>query len=613
MRLLVRLRTRLALAFAAVGLGSLLLAGLVTARLVEARFDAAARRRLDEVERSAGRVIDEVRADVTDRLARAAASPRLEERLRAANREASSNAEWVDLAAQLAADVGLDLLALVDSAGRTLSSAHWPARFGYPDPTVTALADRAGAAVFTIEPTREGPVLALAAGRRVSLGRVDVVVAGGRAVGQRFVDRLAEATGAAVALVPLARSPAAPSPGPGPSGPDAGGPFVSAGAPAGLAGVEGGRLVAGGRRVDVRVLPLAGAGGAPVARLVVAFADPTLARLLRDIRGGFLVALALALAAAWLAGLVLARRLTAPLDALAASARAVAGGRLDVRVAGEERGDEIGLLVRAFNAMVADLAESRARLAAAERVAAWREMARGLAHELKNPLTPIALSLETLRKAHAARHPDFAAIFDEATATILAEVESLKRVVRDFSDFASLSRPILAPTDVNEVARAAAGLYRGAAAGVEIALDLSGRLPPAEADGELLVRALTNLIKNGIEAMPAGGRLTVSTHCVERGGAASVVIEVRDEGAGLPAAAGQLLAGGYTTKSGGSGIGLALVQRIVADQGGELLVRSVPAAGTTFAIVLRASPRSRAAPALAEPGGDGGGAGGAAG
>lgn len=594
----MRLRTRLALAFAAVGLGSLLLAGLVTARLVEARFDAAARQRLDEVERSASRVIGEVRAEVADRLARAAASPRLEERLRAANREETSTAEWVDLAAQLATDVGLDLLVLVDAGGRTLSSAHWPARFGYPDPTAGALVDRGGAVVFTIEPTRGGPVLALAAGRRVSLGRVEVVVAGGRVVGQAFVDRLAESTGAAVALVPLAGSPDAA--GPGAASPSAGGPFVSAGAPPGLAEAEGRRLVAGSRRVDVRVLPLAGASGVPVARLVVAFTDPTLARLLGDIRDGFLAALALALAAAWIAGLVLARRLTAPLEALAAGARAVATGRLDVRVPGERRGDEIGLLVRAFNAMVADLAESRARLVAAERVAAWREMARGLAHELKNPLTPIALSLETLRKAHAVRHPDFGTIFDEATATILAEVESLKRVVRDFSDFASLSRPVLAPTDANEVARAAAGLYRGAAGSVEIALDLAEGLPPAEADGELLARALTNLIKNGIEAMPAGGRLTVATRCVERDGSASVVLEVRDEGAGLPAAAGRLLAGGYTTKAGGSGIGLALVQRIVADQGGELLVRSAPAAGTTFAIVLRASP---AGPGVLTPAG----------
>jgi HAMP domain-containing protein len=165
-----------------------------------------------------------------------------------------------------------------------------------------------------------------------------------------------------------------------------------------------------------------------------------LGRALTGAALAFLGALAVGSLAASLAGHLLARRITRPLDALRAGAAAVAGGDLSARVDAEAQG-EVGELVRAFNAMTADLGRVAARAAAAERVAAWREVARRLAHEVKNPLTPVAMSVETMREAWARRRPEFGEVFEEATQAIREEVRRLARIVDEFGRFARLPPP----------------------------------------------------------------------------------------------------------------------------------------------------------------------------
>ncbi|HEV7503194.1 MAG TPA: ATP-binding protein, partial [Vicinamibacteria bacterium] len=285
--------------------------------------------------------------------------------------------------------------------------------------------------------------------------------------------------------------------------------------------------------------------------------------------------------------LVLSGRIARPVRALAERARGVAAGDLDRTVA-LDAPDEVGELARAFASMTAELRTSRERLVQAERVAAWREMARRLAHELKNPIFPIQLSIETLRRSlDASVGPDDAArfqlLFRDSSDTILEELQSLRAIVEEFSQFARMPPPRLAPTDLSDVAERVLALYRARAGSTRIETALASGLPPVAADRDLIGRALGNLVANALEAMPDGGTLSVRTQAVADG----VALEVRDTGPGLTEEQRtRLFTPYYTTKKGGTGLGLAIVQGIVSDHGGRIQVESAPGAGTTFTLVL---------------------------
>jgi nitrogen fixation/metabolism regulation signal transduction histidine kinase len=263
----------------------------------------------------------------------------------------------------------------------------------------------------------------------------------------------------------------------------------------------------------------------------------------------------------------------------------VAEGDLAGTVA-EDAPGELGDLARTFNTMTTELRSSRARLVQAERVAAWREMASRLAHELKKPLFPIQLSVETLRRALERGAPPDPGFLRETSDTVLGELRSLNRVVDAFTDVARLPRPRLAPTHLSQVVDHVLALYAARAGTVHVEKSLSD-LPPVSADADLLSRALGNLVANALEAMPQGGTLRVSTRAVAEGAA----LDVEDTGAGIKEEdRARLLTPYFTTKPGGTGLGLAIVQGIVTDHGGRLEVASTPGEGATFTIVL---PRMR--------------------
>jgi len=246
----------------------------------------------------------------------------------------------------------------------------------------------------------------------------------------------------------------------------------------------------------------------------------------------------------------------------------------------------LGDLARTFNVMTAELRASRARLVQAERVAAWREMARRMAHEHKKPLFPIQLSLETLRRALDRGDTPPPLFLRETSDTVLDEVRSMNRVVDAFTEVGRLPRPRLIPTDLAEVVDHVLALYAARAEAVRLEKSLAS-LPPVLADPDLLARALGNLVANAIEAMPEGGTLRVRTRLEGDG----VAIDVEDTGRGLSAEAqAQLFVPYQTTKPGGTGLGLAIVQGIVSDHGGRVDVGSGPEGGARFTIVL---PRMR--------------------
>ena len=221
----------------------------------------------------------------------------------------------------------------------------------------------------------------------------------------------------------------------------------------------------------------------------------------------------------------------------------------------------------------------------AQKVAAWREVARRLAHEIKNPLTPIQLSAERLQRKLGDGAAPHAALVRECTATIIGEVESLKGLVDEFSQFARMPAPRAVPTPLNGVLADALALYEGLFTQVEVIRRFDDGLPLVRLDAEQFKRVIINLVDNAIEAMEHRGQIAVET---SRDDAHALVrVVVADDGPGIPAGErDKLFLPYYSTKRRGSGLGLAIVRRIVAEHGGNVEVSDNVPRGTRFTIEL---------------------------
>jgi two-component system, NtrC family, nitrogen regulation sensor histidine kinase NtrY len=305
-----------------------------------------------------------------------------------------------------------------------------------------------------------------------------------------------------------------------------------------------------------------------------------LTRQILKIAGGVA---AVALLIGLLVSFWISARITKPVEELAEGAREVAGGRWDTRI--DVRGrDEIGQLAEAFNHMTQTLAAQKERLVQTERVAAWRELARRLAHELRNPLFPMQITVENLQKARQLDAKQFLEVFHESTATLKAELANLNTIVGRFSDFSKMPAPQFVRVNVNEALRNAVRLFEPqfnevGKPTITPEMFLTDPLPDIDADPDLLHRAFQNLVLNALDAMPAGGTLTVRT--TESNG--NLRIEVADTGKGLtPEECSRLFTPYYTTKLQGTGLGLAIVQSVVSDHHGTISVTSDEGRGTTF-------------------------------
>jgi two-component system nitrogen regulation sensor histidine kinase NtrY len=230
----------------------------------------------------------------------------------------------------------------------------------------------------------------------------------------------------------------------------------------------------------------------------------------------------------------------------------------------------------------------------AQRVAAWREVARRLAHEIKNPLTPIQLCAERMRRHFAAAPPNARALAEECTATIISEVESLKALVDEFAQFARMPAPRLVPGSLHALIDDTLALYDGLFRAIRIERQYAPELPPVRLDPEQIKRVVINLIDNAVEAIggmelqataPAGGLITLTTSHDAANGIARLVIA--DNGPGISAADREkLFMPYYSTKRRGSGLGLAIVRRIIIEHGGSIEVGDNTPHGTRFTIEL---------------------------
>jgi nitrogen fixation/metabolism regulation signal transduction histidine kinase len=286
-------------------------------------------------------------------------------------------------------------------------------------------------------------------------------------------------------------------------------------------------------------------------------------------------------------------------EELARAAQDVTAGHWNasVEVSGH---DEVAQLAESFNRMTAELLAQKERLVQTERVAAWRELARRLAHELKNPLFPLQLTVENLIRARSQSPEQFDEVFSESSRTLLGEITNLKTIIGRFSEFSKMPQPQLQQVQVNDVLQGVAQLYQAqfevpGRAPIACKLELDIHLPTIAADPDLLHRAISNLVLNAMDAMPTGGTLTLRS----RSDTDKVMLEVCDTGSGLTREeCERIFTPYYTSKQHGTGLGLAIVQSVVSDHGGRISVRSEPGQGSTFVIEL---PREQAQRSAASP------------
>jgi len=513
---------------------------------------------------------------------------------------------YVSDAQRMAQEAHLDFLEIVGPAGDIVSSAQWPARFGYPEPVVAASSD---APFLKREDLPDGTAaLGLFAVRAVTGADKPVRLIGGERLDQSFVSELPVAPGMTVGLY-AASAPQLPAENVSLTQATGAAPALIAFDPQRLVGVDGplpnaiayrpvvlSALIDGRQAssvlyltrqredsIDVNAIPLKNRQGKVLAVLTVAISRAGMVSAQQHIRaiaygvasGGILLAIVFSL---WIAA-----RVSRPIEELAGAAEAIADGNWDVTVPVHGRG-ELTVLARSFNHMTAQLSAQRKRLVQTERVAAWRELARRLAHELKNPLFPLQLTVENLARSRQLPPAEFDEVFQESTRTLALEIANLKTIIGRFSDFSRMPRPQLEPIDAAAVVERVRSLYQSAyGPAIEFRTDVAPEPMPLNADPELLHRALSNLVLNAIDAMPDGGTVTVAARPI----ADTVEVRVSDTGEGLtPEECERLFTPYYTTRQHGTGLGLAIVQSVVADHAGTIAVDSRAGSGATFIITL---------------------------
>ena len=575
-------RTRLLLIFAVAVAAAVGLVELVDSARTREAFEGVEARRVDAIVVQFDREFKRRGAEIARVVESIAAS--------AAARDiaiAPDPSPYVDQAAVIAGTHALDLLELVAGDGAIVSSAEWPARFGYKEDWLTAEQDwKSRGAFLKREEVPDGVTLALVAVGAAVYSDRRLYVAGGQKLDREFLASLVLPQGMRVLLYRNLNPQFAPS------------ELIDAAGPAARAAelrplveqVESARrqviqtVGSGATAETFHAVPLTGYENNMLGVLLIGSAR----RDLVELEAAMLRTAIFVASTGILMGIVMSwwatARITRPVQRLAESAGSVAAGNWGTTVEAATT-DEIGQLARAFNRMTHELVDQRERLVQAERVAAWRELARRLAHELKNPLFPLQITVENMQRARESYPDQFDEVFREGTATLLAELANLKQIIARFSDFAKMPAPEMQAVNLTGLAGETLKLFEAQLAQARISLvtQLDPQLRPVAADPEQMTGVLRNLILNAIDAMPQGGTLTVRTAALGN----SARLEVSDTGQGLtPEECERLFTPYYTTKTHGTGLGLAIVQSVVSDHKGRISVLSEKGKGTTFRIDL---------------------------
>jgi two-component system, NtrC family, nitrogen regulation sensor histidine kinase NtrY len=499
-------------------------------------------------------------------------------------------ANYMNEAATNAAAQRLDFLDLIAPDGAIISSAHWPARFGYKQRWFLDLPSPLPRQAFLkhVE-TPQGSVLAMLCFRTVPVHGLNYYLIGGRKL-DTVVQSLSPPEGLRVAIFSVPEQGSGEMIGPGKE------TFNATKIMALIQKVldkhaEDSVTVdlgqAQGNEEIVHAIPLPGYTDRVPAVLLVGNSLEQELLLEKRIRNISLIIAGVGVFIGVVVSGIVTARFSRPIKTLAQAATEIGHGNWDVRVETSGK-DEIGKLAVAFNQMTEELMGQRERLVQSERVAAWRELARRLAHELKNPLFPLQITVENLLRARQNTPQEFDEVFQESTATLLAEIANLKTIIGRFSDFSKMPAPQIQAVDLNELARSVAQLFQAQLnrdpGRIQPKLQL-GDVPQVSADPVLLRRVIENLVLNAIDAMPHGGTLTFRT--MTNSNDRFVVFELADTGAGLTAEeCERLFTPYYTTKQHGTGLGLAIAQSVISDHHGRITVSSKKGQGTTFHVEL---------------------------
>jgi two-component system nitrogen regulation sensor histidine kinase NtrY len=291
----------------------------------------------------------------------------------------------------------------------------------------------------------------------------------------------------------------------------------------------------------------------------------------------YAIIIAIIMASGW----GIAQQLSTPVRELTVAAREVGKGNLEVQVP-QRSSDEIGELVKSFDQMVREIKSSRVNLAQAERKLAWTEMAKQVAHEIKNPLTPMKLAVQHLRQAFKDKAKDLPAIVDLTTKTVIEQIDALSRIATEFSNFARMPERKFERVDLGKTILESVDLF-SKINGIEFRLNFGDTRSHIIADRDELRRVFINIFRNSIQAMPKGGVVKIEM----RSAGNSCTLSISDSGEGIPPELlSKVFEPNFSTKSDGTGLGLAISQKIIQELNGTISISSTVGKGTTVEITL---------------------------
>jgi two-component system nitrogen regulation sensor histidine kinase NtrY len=291
-----------------------------------------------------------------------------------------------------------------------------------------------------------------------------------------------------------------------------------------------------------------------------------------------------------LVSFLLTEEIIRPIVNLEEATRRVAEGDFSFRIL-TRSADELSLLVSSFNRMVSELSHSREKLRQTEKISAWQEIAQRLAHEIKNPLTPIKLSAQRILRKYPSNPveapKEFRKVLESSVSSIIREVDNLNELLVEFREFARLPMPRPESIILRELVGEVADMYNNLSGNVSISTDRVSEDSVLQGDPSQIKQVFANLLKNAIQAMPAGGRIEVRSALINKENRRYCRIWIKDNGGGIPEEIrNRILEPYFTTKSEGTGLGLAIVERIVFDHDGNIWFETQEGVGTTFIIDL---------------------------
>ena len=477
--------------------------------------------------------------------------------------------------ARFASSGGLDVAYLLDATGTILAASHFPGDVGRQEPGLAELADRAAAPVVSRVVFPDSLRTVLNRGRRFDVGGVEVIGVVGEGLAAlgvlpagREVSLVAEVVDGAGAILVA---------GPDPAG-EGGGGFQ-------------------GRRGIGRVLWRGGADGAPgdvivPVNLVMAWDDPLLADMVRSFDRVLLLSLAGAALVAIVLGRFMARRLSEPVERLAATARRVHLGRLDTTFprGGARELERLGFFL---NGMLQRIRDGVARVRDAEKRATLGEIARQVNHDVRNGLVPIRNVVSHLGEAHRSGPAELAGVYDARAPTLTASLDYLGELADQYRAVAV--HGARDRSELRAVIRSVAEANQAVANGVHVAAELGGQPAWVEMDALSLRRVVENIVSNAVTACgTGGGEIQLSIKTDRSDGHPCYRLTITDDGPGIPLAArDRVFEPFFTTRAGGTGLGLAIARRLVRDVGGDIRLESEEGRGTRVEVVLKAAPTGR--------------------